>query len=120
MGVTGLETAFAALYTDLVLPGVLDLPLLVERMTAGGAPYGLAAPTLAPDAIANFCLVDLEAPWTVGEAGYESRSENSCFAGRVLQGKVLVTVAGGAVAYRERAFAIRLAGDSLAGSGAER
>src|SRR4051795_8267951 len=38
MGVTGLETAFAALYTYLVEPGVVDLGLLVERMTAGGAP----------------------------------------------------------------------------------
>ena len=42
MGVTGLETAFAALHTGLVLPGVIDLALLVERMTAGGEPFGLA------------------------------------------------------------------------------
>ena len=35
MGVTGLETAFAVLYTELVLPGVLDLGLIVERMGAG-------------------------------------------------------------------------------------
>ena len=27
-------------------------------------------------------LVDLDAEWTVGEGGYESRSENCCFAGR--------------------------------------
>jgi dihydroorotase len=47
----------------------------------------------------------------VGEAGYESRSDNSCFAGRELRGKVLMTVAAGSVAYRERSFAIRLAGD---------
>jgi dihydroorotase len=113
MGVTGLETAFAALYTNLVLPGVIALPLLVERMTAGGVPYGLAPPTLAPDARANFCLVDLDSTWTVGEAGYESRSENSCFAGRQVRGRVLMTVAAGAVAYRERAFSIRLAHDSL-------
>jgi dihydroorotase len=113
MGVTGLETAFAALYTNLVLPGVIALPLLVERMTAGGIPYGLAPPALAPDARANFCLVDLDATWTVGEAGYESRSENSCFAGRQVRGRVLMTVAAGAVAYRERAFSIRLAQDSL-------
>jgi dihydroorotase len=111
MGVTGLETAFPVLYTDLVLPGVLDLDLLVERMTAGGGPYGLRPPTLAPGARADLCLVDLEATWTVGEAGYESRSENSCFAGRALQGRVLMTVARGAVAYRERGFAIRLAGE---------
>jgi dihydroorotase len=115
MGVTGLETAFAALYTELVLPGVIELPLLVERMTAGGAPYGLAPPTLAPGSPANFCLVDLDAAWTVGEAGYESRSENSCFAGREVRSRVLMTVAAGAVAYRERAFSIRLARSSLSG-----
>jgi dihydroorotase len=113
MGVTGLETAFAALYTELVLPGVIGLPLLVERLTAGGIPYGLAPPTLAAGARANFCLVDLDSAWTVGEAGYESRSENSCFAGRRVSGRVLLTVASGAVAYRERAFSIRLAKSSL-------
>jgi dihydroorotase len=111
MGVTGLETAFPSLYTDLVLPGVLGLDLLVERMTAGGGPFGLRAPTLARGAPADLCLVDLDGSWTVGEAGYESRSENSCFAGRKLRGRVLMTVARGAVAYRERGFAIRLADD---------
>jgi dihydroorotase len=113
MGVTGLETAFAVLYTDLVLPGVLDLALVIDRMTAGGAPYGLAPPALKPGARANFCLVDLDAAWTVGEAGYESRSENSCFAGRELRGRVLMTVAAGTVAYRDRGFSIRLAKSSL-------
>ncbi len=109
MGVTGLETAFSALYTELVQPGVLDLALLVERMSGGAGMYGLPAPSLAKGSPANLCLVDLEGQWTVGEASYESRSENSCFAGRELAGRVLVTLAGGAVAYRERTFAIRLA-----------
>ena len=111
MGVTGLETAFAVLYTDLVLPGILPLALLVERMTAGGGPYGLRAPGLEQGMPADLCLVDLDARWTVGESGYESRSDNSCFAGRELQGRVLMTLAAGSVAYRERGFAIRLADD---------
>ena len=34
-GVTGLETAFAALYTELVEPGLLSLETLLERMSAG-------------------------------------------------------------------------------------
>ena len=38
---------------------------------------------------ADFCLVDLEAEWEVGEHGYESRSENCCFSGRTLRGRVL-------------------------------
>ncbi len=37
MGVTGLETAFAAIHTDLVLPGTIELSLLVERMAGGAA-----------------------------------------------------------------------------------
>jgi dihydroorotase len=113
MGVTGLETAFAALYTDLVVPGVLPLPLVVGRLGAGGAPYGLHIPTLARGAMADFCLVDLDATWTVGESGYESRSDNSCFAGRELKSRVVMTVAGGAIAYRERGFSIRLAADTV-------
>jgi dihydroorotase len=106
MGVTGLETAFAALHTGLVLPGVLGLGLLVERMTCGAEPFGIPAPTLAPGAPANLTLVDLGAEWEVGEAGYESRSANCAFAGRRVTGRVRMTVAGGAVAYRERSFAL--------------
>jgi dihydroorotase len=106
MGVTGLETAFAALHTGLVLPGEIELALLVERMTAGGEPFGLLTPSLAPGSPANVCLVDLDAEWEVGEAGYESRSDNCAFAGRRLTGRVRMTIADGAVAYRERSFAL--------------
>jgi dihydroorotase len=109
MGTTGLETAFAALHTDLVLPGVLPLALLVEKLSAGASLFGLPLPRIAVGAPADLCLVDLRAEWEVGEAGYESRSENCCFAGRILTGRVLATVAAGAVVYRERAFALGVA-----------
>ncbi len=49
MGTTGLETSFAALYTDLVRPGTLDLGLVVDRMTCGGALFGLPIPRIAVD-----------------------------------------------------------------------
>jgi dihydroorotase len=106
MGVTGLETAFAALHTELVLPGVIGLELLVERMTSGGEPFGVPVPILAAGSPANIVLVDLAAEWEVGEAGYESRSTNCCFAGRPLTGRVRMTIADGSVVYRERSFAI--------------
>jgi dihydroorotase len=109
MGVTGLETAFAALHTDLVLPGVLDLGLVVERMAGGAAPFGLERPSLAPGSEANVALCDLGAEWTVGEEGYESRSANSWCAGRTLTGRVLMTLAGGQVAYRLRSFSMGVA-----------
>ncbi len=106
LGVTGLETAFASIHTDLVVPGVLDLGLVVERMTAGGEPFGLHVPTLAEGRAADVCLVDLAAEWQVGEAGYESRSANCAFHGRTLTGRVRMTIAAGAVSFRERSFAI--------------
>jgi dihydroorotase len=109
MGVTGLETAFAALHTDLVLPGVLDLGLLVERMAGGAEPFGLGRPSLTPGSEANVALCDLTAEWTVGEDGYESRSRNSWCAGRTLTGRALMTIAAGQVAYRLRSFSLGVA-----------
>ncbi|HEU4706184.1 MAG TPA: dihydroorotase [Solirubrobacterales bacterium] len=108
-GVTGLETAFAALHTELVLPGTLDLGLLVERMAGGAEPFGLERPSLEPGSEANVVLCDLSAEWTVGEDGYESRSTNSWCAGRSLTGRVLVTVAAGQVAFRLRSFSLGVA-----------
>jgi dihydroorotase len=109
MGTTGLETAFAAVHSELVVPGVLDLATVVERMTAGGEPFGIPAPRVRVGEEANLVLVDLDATWEVGEDGYESRSEHCCFAGRELRGRVLLTLAAGGVAYRERAFAVTAA-----------
>ncbi len=58
-GVTGLETAFAALYTHLVEPGLISLETLLERMSAGPArAYGLDAPRIAVGAPANLVLLD--------------------------------------------------------------
>jgi dihydroorotase len=51
-------------------------------------------------------LVDLDAVWIAGEHGWESRSANCCFAGRRLQGRVLMTLAAGVVAHRDRALAM--------------
>ncbi len=109
MGVTGLETAFAALHTELVLPGTIGLGLLVERMAGGAAPFDLLRPTLAPGAEANIALCDLGAEWTVGEDGYESRSHNSWCAGRTLTGRVMATIAAGQVAFRLRSFSLGVA-----------
>ena len=109
MGVTGLETAFAALHTHLVLPGTIELGLLVERLSGGAKPFGVERSSLAPGSEANIALCDLSAKWTVGEDGYESRSSNSWCAGQELTGRVLMTLAGGQVAYRLRAFSLGVA-----------
>jgi dihydroorotase len=102
MGTTGLETSFAAIYTHLVAPGVLTLDLLVRRLGDGAALFDLPTPEIAPGASANLTLVDLDREWVVGDGGYASRSANCCFDGQTLRGKVVLTVAAGAVAFRAR------------------
>ena len=59
-------------------------------------------PFIEPDQVANLVVVDLEASFEVGAHGYVSRSENCAFHGRTLHGRVLLTLAAGSVAFRER------------------
>jgi dihydroorotase len=99
-GVTGLETAFAALNTHLVTTGVIPLSTLLERLSAGPArAYGLEPPRIAKGAPANLVLLDLDAAWSVGDGGFRSRSSNSWLLGETVKGKVRLTVAAGRVAF---------------------
>ena len=99
-GVTGLETAFSALYTYLVEPGLIPLETLLERMSAGPARiYGLDEPRIAVGAPANLVLLDTSASWQVTEAGFQSRSVNSWLLGETLRGQVRMTVAAGRVVH---------------------
>jgi dihydroorotase len=99
-GVTGLETAFSALYTRLVEPGIVPLATLLDRMGAGPARiYGLEPPRIAVGAPANLVLLDLDAVWRVDEGSFRSKSPNSWALGETLHGKVVQTVAAGKVVY---------------------
>jgi dihydroorotase len=99
-GVTGLETAFASLYTHLVEPGLITLPTLLERMSAGPArAYDLERPRVAVGQAANLVLLDTEREWTVDEDAFRSRSTNSWLLGETLKGSVCLTLAAGRVAY---------------------
>ena len=102
MGTTGLETAFAALFTELVMPGELELSVVVERMTASAGLFGLATPRIQTGQPANLVVVDLERSFEVGAHGYVSRSANCAFHGRRLHGRVMLTLAAGSLAFREQ------------------
>jgi dihydroorotase len=99
-GVTGLETAFAALYTHLVEPGLLPLQAVLERMSAGAARvYGLDEPRIAVGSLANLVLLDLNASYRITEETFRSRSVNSWLLGETVKGKVRATIAAGRLAY---------------------
>ena len=99
-GVTGLETAFAALNTFLVREGEVPLDTVLERLSAGPSrALGLPAPRIAVGEPANLVLLDLEATWTVNEDRFRSRSANSWLLGRTLVGAVVKTLAAGRVVF---------------------
>jgi dihydroorotase len=99
-GVTGLETAFAALHTHLVVPGLVSLETLLERMSAGPArAFRLDEPRIEVGARANLVALDLEAEWTVSEDGFRSLSANSWLLGETLRGRVVKTIADGRLVF---------------------
>ena len=99
-GVVGLETAFSALYTYLVGPGLLTLETVLERMPAGPAAiFGLDRPRIAVGATANVTLLDLAGSWRVRADRLRSRSKNSWLIGERLNGRVVLTIASGKVAF---------------------
>ena len=84
--------------------------LLVERMTPGREPFGLRA--AAARGRAPRPTWSCRPRGRVGGRAPTARRaapHNSCFAGRTLSGRVLMTVAAGRVAYRQRSFAMGVA-----------
>jgi dihydroorotase len=99
-GAVGLETllpALLSLYHEERLP-LLDL---VRAVTLAPAQLlGLRGGRLAPGAPADLVLCDIDAPIIVDAARLLSKSKNSPFDGRRLQGQVLMTVVDGRVVHR--------------------
>jgi dihydroorotase len=103
-GMLGLETAFAVLYTELVLAGLLGLSELIARMSTVPARIrgldGHGGP-IAAGAQATIVVFDPEARWIVDPARGASLSDNTPFAGRELQGKVVHTLLRGKFTVRD-------------------
>jgi dihydroorotase len=103
-GMLGLETALAVLITELVAPGLLSMPALVTRMSVSpaqvrsleghGGPVAVGAP-------ATLTVFDPAARWVVDPSALASLSDNTPFAGRELQGKVVHTMLRGKFTVRD-------------------
>jgi dihydroorotase len=100
-GIIGLETALAVNITWLVAPGIIDLPVLVERMSCAPARvFGLTGGTLRRGAPADVTVFDPDVEWVVDAARFESKGRNTPYSGRTLQGRAHVTLVGGRIVYR--------------------
>ena len=103
-GILGLETALGLYLKALVEPGHLTLPELLLRMTRKPLEVlGRSGGTLEPGEPADVTVFDPMGRWTVRASESASRSRNTPFDGWELPGRVLVTILGGQVTYREPA-----------------
>ena len=101
-GVVGLETALGLGITQLVVPGYLTLPGLIERMSTTPARiFHLPGGTLRRGAPADVVVFDPGARWTVEPVRFLSKSRNTPFGGWELQGRVERTIVGGRTVFRE-------------------
>ena len=99
-GAVGLETLLAALLT-LHHEDRVSLVDLIRSVTLKPAQLlGLDAGGLSPGCPADLVVCDPNAPIVVDADRLISKSKNSPFDGRRLQGKVLMTMVGGRMAYR--------------------
>lgn len=103
-GMLNLETALGVLVTEVVEPGILDLPRLVEAMSVAPARIrgldGHGGPVV-PGAPANLVAFDVAATWVVRPGSLASRSRNTPYAGRALRGAVVHTIHRGRFTVRD-------------------
>lgn len=100
MGVVGLETSFAVIYTKLVRAGIISLEKAVEIMSA--APrriFGLGG-GLAVGERADIAIFDLNEKWSVNPAEFKTMGRATPFEGWQLQGRCRMTLVDGEVVYK--------------------
>jgi len=101
-GITGLETALGLCVSVLHYRHNIPLRRIVELLSAGPArAMGLQGRgTLAVGARADVTIFDPAKKWSFHLAQSHSKSKNSPFDGRQLQGKVMATMVGGVLKFR--------------------
>ncbi|MEM7142504.1 MAG: dihydroorotase [Actinomycetota bacterium] len=106
-GMTGLETSFAAMFTEIVATGLAPLDTVVAAMTwrpariSGLESWGHGGPVVAGSP-ANLAVIDPNETWTVDPTGLASRSANNPYRGRTLQGRVVHTFLRGVQTWNAR------------------
>lgn len=100
-GIVGLETALAVVVTNLVVTGIMDFPLLVERMAVRPAKvFGLPGGTLRKGSVGDVTVFDPQRAWTVDPDQFLSKGRNTPWKGRPLHGRATCTVVGGRIVFR--------------------
>ena len=100
MGVVGIETAFAVMYTNFVRNGRMSLEKLIEIMSVNPCKRFGFDNSIKQGAKANLTVFDLNSKYTVNPESFLSKGRSTPFKGAELYGECLLTVADGEIAYQ--------------------
>ena len=103
MGVVGLETAFAAVYTTMVASGLMPFERLIEAMALTPRKL-LGLPEVEVTDFGNplnFVAVDLNEKFIVDPETFKSMGKATPYEGLTLQGKIKMTIYNGNLVYEE-------------------
>ncbi|MCB5250736.1 MAG: dihydroorotase [Candidatus Cloacimonadales bacterium] len=99
-GVIGFETAFAGLYTHLVMKNLISLELLIDKLSVSPANWlKLNAGAIEVGRCADLVITDLNKTIDINKNTILSKSKNSPFLGETLYGKIDITICEGKITY---------------------
>lgn len=100
MGVVGLETSFAVIYTKLVMAGIISPERMIELMAEAPRRIFTLGGGLAAGEKADIAVFDLDNEFTVDPATFLSKGRSTPFEGWRLHGQTILTLVDGRTAYR--------------------
>ncbi|OGO78370.1 MAG: hypothetical protein A2Y23_08265 [Clostridiales bacterium GWB2_37_7] len=99
-GISGIETAFAVCYTELVNSGILTLKELVVKMSYNPSRIlGIDKGMIAVGKTADLVLIDLKKDIIIDKNTMVSKGKNTPFHGRSYKGEVVYTIVEGKIVY---------------------
>ena len=102
MGVVGIETSFAVIYTKLVKTGIISLEKAVEVLAEAPRKIFNLGGGLKEGEAADITVFDLEKEFTVDPDTFLSKGRSTPFEGWQLQGECCLTLVDGRVAYERK------------------
>ena len=102
MGVVGLETSFAVIYTKLVKTGIITLEKAIEVMAEAPRRIFCWGGGLKEGEAADIAVFDLDATFTVDPTTFLTMGRSTPFEGWELQGECCLTLVDGKIAYEKR------------------
>lgn len=100
-GIVGLETSAALTYTELVVPGILTMMQMAEKMSYNPAKIlGMTEKgSVSEGKIADLMIFDAEKEYKIDVEKFASKGKNTPFNGYPVKGEVAYTIVDGKIVY---------------------